>query len=311
MYTPVNIPVAASSVDLASNPRDPWGAVLLSLVAPGLGHVYAGRALRGLLFGLGGLVLVVAGLQLSMIVPYPALRLLCPFLIAVPVPWTVIDSFRVASRADRHYRLKRYNRWYVYLAIWVVLAAGVHPIGFNAILANVAEAFRIPSTGMEPALVPGDHLLTAPIRDARLTRGMMVIYEGGSGMNIHRVAALPGETVEMRRKVLYINGRPQRELYAQHIDPEFDPSESRMMWQTDFLASPNPAYKPSRDNWGPLVVPSNEYLLLGDNRDNSEDSRYLGFVSREQIVRRPVWIYLSRDAVLNEYRWGRVGHSVE
>ena len=310
MYPPVHIPVAAPATDLAANPRDPWGAVLLSLFAPGLGHVYAGRARRGLRFAIGGAALIVAAVKLSMVVPYPLLRPLFLAVALVPLPVTIVDAFRVASRADRGYRLKRYNRWYVYLAIALVAMLAFQPFIYEMTVGNVARAFRIPSTGMEPALIPGDYILSAPIGDARITRGMPVIYESVEGMNVHRVVALPGETVEMRRKVLYIGGRAQREPYAHHIDPASDPTDPRMMRQTDFLASPNPAYKPSRDGWGPLVVPPDEYLLLGDNRDNSEDGRYLGFVPREQITGRPVWIYLSRDAVAGAYRWGHIGHAV-
>ena len=89
-----------------------------------------------------------------------------------------------------------------------------------------------------------------------------------------------------------------------------------MAWQSEFLVEEPRArrYRPSRDNWGPLVVPSDQYFVLGDNRDNSEDSRYWGFVPRRAIRGRPWVVYYSFDAEAQEtlpwlrrIRWDRIG----
>ncbi|MEX0936080.1 MAG: signal peptidase I, partial [Gemmatimonadota bacterium] len=76
----------------------------------------------------------------------------------------------------------------------------------------------------------------------------------------------------------------------------------------------HPRYRPTRDNWGPLIVPEHRYFVLGDNRDNSEDSRYWGFVRREAIEGRPWFVYYSTEprrtgalSVLRDVRWGRIG----
>lgn len=293
-------------------PRHGWGAGVLSVIVPGLGHVYAGRARRGLAMALLAASMGAGALFLSMVVPVPVLRvflLLAPLLVLLGV---AADAFRTAASAPNQFWGKWYNRWYVYAAIWLAAAFIVQPLVYAAITRHVAQAFVVPSTGMEPTLLQGDYILAAPIRGQPIRLAMPVVYQGSDGIvRVQRIAALPGDTVEMRRKTLFINGRIRREPYVQHIDPAYDPVDEQMGWQEDFLARAQPEYQPSRDNWGPLVVPAGEYLVLGDNRDNSLDSRYLGFAPRERIRRRPVWIYLSRDAVEGEYRWSRLGRGIE
>jgi signal peptidase I len=293
-------------------PRDQWGAAVLSLIVPGLGHVYAGRGRRGLALALATASIGLGAMFLAMVAPVPVLRvflLLIPFAVLAGV---AADAFRVAASARDPFWGKWYNRWYVYTGIWLAAAFIVQPLVVGAIRKHVAQTFVVPSTGMEPTILPGDYIFAAPVRGEQIRLAAPVVYEGMDGMvHVQRIAALPGDTVEMRRKVLFINGRPQREAYVQHIDPAMEPRDKRMDWQAEFLAREQPTYRPTRDNWGPLVVPAGEYLLLGDNRDNSLDSRYLGFVAREQILRRPVWIYLSRDAVEGRYRWGRIGRGIE
>jgi signal peptidase I len=92
-----------------------------------------------------------------------------------------------------------------------------------------------------------------------------------------------------------------------------------MSWQHRFLPASLEAreYRPSRDNWGPIVVPEERFFVLGDNRDNSEDSRYWGFVRRESIRGRPWFIYYSfrpqDDGMswLRDIRWERIGGLIE
>lgn len=292
-------------------PRRGWGAAVLSLIVPGLGHVYAGRGRRGLAVALGGMVTAVAAIYLTLVVRAPALRILLILLLFAVIPGIAADAFRAAASARDPFWGNWYNRWYVYVGIWLATAFVTQPLFQSAITGHVAQAFAIPSTAMEPTLLAGDYMLTAPIRPGSIRRGMPVVYQAPDGAYVQRVAAATGDTVEMRRKVLFINGRPRREPYVQHIDPAADPQDERMEWQAKFLAHPHPAYRPTRDNWGPLVVPPQRYLLLGDNRDNTLDGRYIGFVAEEGLRRRPVWIYMSRDAAGQRYRWSRIGRGVE
>jgi signal peptidase I len=136
---------------------------------------------------------------------------------------------------------------------------------------------------------------------------------------VKRVVGIPGDTLEMRHKELFLNGHLREEPYASYQDQRGDAFHPGMRWQSDFLAAAEPSrsYAPSRDNWGPLVVPRERYFVLGDNRDNSEDSRYWGFIGRDDITGSPWIVYLSlrdpsgfSEGWVRRVRWDRIGHRV-
>ena len=116
------------------------------------------------------------------------------------------------------------------------------------------------------------------------------------------------------------NGIKLTEGYVSHTAPEVDRVEERFRWQRRFvvMADATIGYYPSRNNWGPLVVPDKNYFVLGDNRDNSSDSRYWGFVSDSLVKGRPFVIYYSYApdssetlAWLTRIRWNRLGELVK
>jgi signal peptidase I len=129
---------------------------------------------------------------------------------------------------------------------------------------------------------------------------------------------MPGDTLAMHGKVLYVNGQPTVETYTRAAD-EIDAYASGMYWQCDHVPAgiTAGACHPTRDNWGPIVVPAERYFVMGDNRDDSEDSRYWGFIGRDDIRGRPLFVYYSFDAGsraaapwLTGIRWGRIGERV-
>ena len=136
---------------------------------------------------------------------------------------------------------------------------------------------------------------------------------------VKRVVGVPGDRVAMQQGQLYVNGELRSEGYVQHTQPDGNYYDPQFEWQRDYVASEvDPeAYRPTRDDWGPLVVPEGKYFVMGDNRDNSQDSRYWGLVDRTLIKGRPLFIYYSFDRSklrplpwLTEVRWGRVGNLV-
>jgi len=225
------------------------------------------------------------------------------------------------------------GRWAWEWAKSILIAFGL----FVLIRTFLVEAFRIPTGSMEETLRVGDFLLVnkavygaqVPGTHIRLPafdrprHGDIIVFlpPHDPGKNyVKRVVGVPGDTLAMVDKVLYRNGRPQIEPYVnRHADPQGDVFAPSMLWQRDFLApGVDPTtYRPSRDNWGPIVVPPGHYFVLGDNRDDSEDSRYWGFVDEAAIKGRPLFIYYSFDpktmqpfAWLTGIRWDRIGSIV-
>jgi signal peptidase I len=205
---------------------------------------------------------------------------------------------------------------------------------FLVVRAFLVEAFKIPSASMEGTLLAGDFLLvnklvygaevpfvgarTPSIRTPR--RGDVVVFQWPADLTknfVKRVVGLPGDTLSMRGGRLALNGRDQSELYAQHSQIS-DRLDSDFGWQTRYLAAAVRNYRPSRDNWGPLVVPFGNYFVLGDNRENSLDSRYWGFVPDSLIRGQPLVVYYSFDSEglspagwLSRVRWRRLGALIQ
>lgn len=207
---------------------------------------------------------------------------------------------------------------------------------FLVIRTFAVEAFKIPTGSMEKTLLVGDFLLVnkavygaqVPFTGVRLPaienpeRGDIVVFEypkDRSKNYVKRVVGLPGDRVAMRGGELYVNGERLEEDYVQHTQPGGDYYDHQFEWQKAHLASEvdGSTYSPTRDDWGPILVPVGQYFVMGDNRDNSQDSRYWGFVDRNLIKGRPLFIYYSFDRSklrplpwLTEVRWNRVGDLV-
>ncbi|PID57443.1 signal peptidase I [candidate division KSB3 bacterium] len=147
----------------------------------------------------------------------------------------------------------------------------------------IVEAFKIPSGSMIPTLLVGDHLLVNKFiyRFTAPERGDVIVFkypDDPSRNFIKRIIGIGGDTIEVRDKVLYVNGDKQEEPYIQHVTPELLPAQ----------------YSP-RDNFGPTTVPPNAFFMMGDNRDSSLDSRFWRnrFVTRQAIVGKAFIIYWS------------------
>jgi signal peptidase I len=219
---------------------------------------------------------------------------------------------------------------------WEWLKSFLVAFGLFLILRTfLVEAFRIPTGSMENTLLVGDFLLVnkavfgaaVPFTSVRTPafaqpeRGNIVIFVPPHEPDknyVKRLIGLPGDTVEMHAKTLFVNGRVQTEPYVTHSDPD-DNYQPAMFWQCDHAPAERARAdcRPTRDNWGPIVVPTGRYFMLGDNRDDSEDSRYWGFVRRAGLRGRPLFIYYSFDARsrsrmpwITSIRWNRIGNTV-
>jgi signal peptidase I len=181
----------------------------------------------------------------------------------------------------------------------------------------VVQAFKIPTGSMENNLLIGDHLLVNkfvlgptmwPIERALLPIGTIrrrdvLVFKYPEEPDrdfIKRVIGLPGETLEVREKKVYINGSPLDEPYAHYLTPAADESQYHEVTSFDV-----------RERYGPVTVPPNQYFMMGDNRDNSQDSRYWGFLPRENIKGRALLIYWSYEAGRQDYQDESAGATVK
>ena len=181
----------------------------------------------------------------------------------------------------------------------------------------VVQAFKIPTGSMEPNLLIGDHLLVnkfvfAPtlssvertlLPSTDIRRGDIVVFkypEDPERDFIKRVIGLPGETLELRDRRILVNGRAIDEPYAHYLQlPQgFTGGES--------------ASDDVRVRYGPVVVPAGSVFVMGDNRDNSQDSRYWGFLPKDNIKGKALMIYWSFDSsegglnLFTQTRWARL-----
>ena len=179
----------------------------------------------------------------------------------------------------------------------------------------VFQAFKIPTGSMEQNLLIGDHLIVnkmefapmataferaiLPGRDVR--RGDIIVFKYPQDPErdfVKRVVGLPGDRIELHRKKVFVNGSPINEPYVQFLEP---PS-------TD---GP-PRTEDVREEYGPINVPGDQFFMMGDNRDNSQDSRYWEFMPRAYIKGKALFIYYSFDDtqplshIFSATRWERL-----
>ena len=203
----------------------------------------------------------------------------------------------------------------------------------------VVQAFKIPTGSMENNLLIGDHLLVnkfvfgpTPLAIGRATlpvrpihRGDIVVFKYPDEPDrdfIKRVIGLPGETLQLKDKKIFINGAPLDEPYVHFLEEPRRNSEFAEVTSSDV-----------RENYGPVTVPPNQYFMMGDNRDNSADSRYWGFMPRDYVKGKALLIYWSYESEREDYedesasaavkglasvfmhfftktRWDRLGHLI-
>ncbi|NTW78137.1 MAG: signal peptidase I [Syntrophaceae bacterium] len=171
----------------------------------------------------------------------------------------------------------------------------------------IVQAFKIPSGSMKPTFEIGDHILVSkfiygikipflrntliPIGDPQ--RGDIVVFiypEDRSKDFIKRVIGVSGDTIEIRNKKIYLNGLPMNDTYGIYTD--------------DFII---PGSIQPRDNFGPVTVRPGSIFVMGDNRDQSYDSRFWGFVNLKDVMGKAFIIYWSWDNENHSVRWSRFG----
>jgi signal peptidase I len=302
----------------AGHSRHPVWAVLLSIAATGLGHIYCGRLLKGL-------VLFFASFAFAPIIVTAARNAASPLMLTLVVVslllllgifvYAIIDAGMLARKIGNGYQLKEYNRWCVYL-LFIVVALSYPTNLASSIRDNIMQAYKIPSQSMAPGILPGDRVLLDKTRYRTQSprRGDVVIFVYPDDRRfdyVKRIVALPGESVEIRDDVVYVNDRP----FSQYpVDPEpgldFSPNARAGILTEDNGINPYPIVVDDLEPYSmkKTVVPHGYCFVLSDNRQPTGggtrhfgDSRHFGPVPLADIKGRLAYIYWPAHS------WSRFG----
>jgi signal peptidase I len=221
-----------------------------------------------------------------------------------PVP-RPSEAARIAPQPFRKSTVREY---FESIVIAVILALFIRTF--------VVQAFKIPTGSMENNLLIGDHLLVNKFvfgpSETRLERALLpmgtikrddvIVFkypEEPDRDYIKRVIGLPGETVELKAKKIYINGAPLDEPYVHFLEPPSTETDLHEVTSIDV-----------RERYGPVTVPPDQYFVMGDNRDNSQDSRYWGFLRRDYVKGKALLIYWSYEADREDYETEGAGATI-
>ncbi len=298
-----------------SNPTDrivrrPVVAILLSVAATGLGHIYCGRLTKGLILFFASFAFApvmvraaqsTASTGLLLIVIGSILLMLAVFFYAA------VDAGLLARRIGSHYAPKEYNRWYLYLLL-IAVAVGYPSNMSGTIREHVLQAFKIPSTSMAPGILPDDRVFLnkAVYGIHPPQRGDVVVFIYPDDRRLYfikRLVALPGDSIEIKDNKVWINDQP---LAYTNTYPK----------AINFKAKKETAYLQERNhrrnyaimiennnaaNMAKTTVPHGHCFVLGDNRANSRDSRHFGPVPLADVKGRVDYIYWPA------LKWSRFG----
>jgi signal peptidase I len=193
---------------------------------------------------------------------------------------------------------------------------------------TLVQAFIVPTGSMESTVLIGDHLLVDKLSYAppdsfskyllpytEPKRGDVIVFRYPMDIRqnfVKRVIGVPGDHIRIVDKVVYVNGKALVEPYTQHVDSRMEP------YRDNFPAPPNgPVADRAQEmlsaqvSNGELVVPPGNYFAMGDNRENSLDSRYWGFVPRENIIGKPLVIFWSYDAPTEQWAGDSGSHYLD
>lgn len=291
------------------NRRRPWIAVFLSLLLPGMGQIYCGSIVEGLVLML---IVTMFSTFWMFIMIVERVRENTPVAVSIAALTFVllativatIDAYRRARRTRYNYALKDYNKWGVYLVLFWMSGAGT--FSFVALIKmNLFEAFRVPVNSMAPAIMAGDSVLAnkTAYNQNNPEYGDVVLYknpEDRRGSRIKRVVALGGDTVEIRDGQLLINGNTlERERVGtktlrmgKHI------VEGDIYWENNgnsryqiFVSEQEIENQTQQKDFGPVTVPQYHCFVMGDNRNHSEDSRQFGPLSYGALKGRFSLVY--------------------
>lgn len=280
-----------------------WASIVLTIFGAGLAPIYCGYLKIGIWLEVVSFVavclaFVIVGMIPSMATLLIVLPICILFFLAI-----FIFNIRLTIISNRVEKPRINRVWWWIMGVFFVSNA-VDYVTRSAINIGVIDEFDIPSTAMEPTLLKGDFIIASmDLTRGKIERGDIIIFKyprDPNQMYIKRLVGIGGDTIRIEDKQVFRNGDKLNEPYVIHIDSQIIPPSEKLTWGLQL-----------RDNMPETAVPQGQYFVMGDNRDNSQDSRFFGFVDQDLVVGKPRFIYLSWDADANLIRSERIGKRLD
>jgi len=276
-------------------PRNPKLAFLFALFGPGFGQIYNGQIKKGIIF-----------LVIELLLPvFYGLTKLGVFFVGFISILIIGFSYRIYLIYDATTNAKKlktfipkpYNTWYYYLAIIVGIYTILWFYDTNSIVG--VKSFKIPTTSNEPTIKVGDKVIAdlKAFDNIKPNYGDIVIFQKKDSLHpwIYRIVGLPNDRLEIQNNVLIINGKKCKTSFIKETkSEEFDVKEYEEELPNGHKHKIYIFKKPFEDDENAeheIIIPKNSYYLMGDNRDNAMDSRYIGVLKEDEIKGKVVFSY--------------------
>lgn len=275
--------------------RNPILAFFLALFFPGFGQVYNGQIKKGIIFLLVTftLPLFLGFTKIGIFFIGFFLIIFIDFIFRI---YVIYDAVKNAKKL-KNYILKPYNSWFYYLTIIIGIVTITWFYDYNSIVG--VKSYSIPTTSNEPTIKVGDKVVgdLNAFDDAKPNYGDIVIFQKKDSLNpwIYRIVGLPNDKLKIENNFLVINGKKCKTSFIKETKSEvFNVNEYEEELPNGLKHKIYTFKKPFEENKNSITeinIPANSYFLIGDNRDNAMDSRYIGVITKEEILAKVVFGY--------------------